>query len=80
MPGGIADSLNNLENVYLATPASGPVTVTITGSSIGGDGVPYNGFPTDQDFALVCSNCRLPQLFADGFESSDTAAWSATVP
>ena len=80
VPGGIADSLNNLENVYLATPASGPVTVTITGSSIGGDGVPYNGFPTDQDFALVCSNCRLPQLFADGFESSDTAAWSATVP
>ena len=34
--------------------------VTITGTTIGGDGVPYNGFPTDQDFALVCSNCRLP--------------------
>lgn len=80
VPGGVADTLNNLENVYLATPVAGPVTVTITGSSIGGDGVPYNGFPTDQDFALVCSNCRWPQLFADGFESGDTAAWSASVP
>lgn len=80
VPGGIADNLNNLENVYLATPVAGPVTVTITGSSIGGDGVPYNGFPTDQDFALVCSNCRLPELFVDGFESHDTSAWSLAAP
>ena len=80
IPGGIADSLNNLENVYLATPVAGLVTVTITGSSIAGDGVPYNGFPTDQDFALVCSNCRLPELFVDGFESNDTALWSSAFP
>ncbi|MEO7794962.1 MAG: S8 family serine peptidase [Thermoanaerobaculia bacterium] len=80
IPGGIADSLNNLENVYLATPVSGLVTVAITGSLIAGDGVPYNGFPTDQDFALVCSNCRLPELFVDGFESNDTSAWSLAVP
>lgn len=80
VPGGVADSLNNLENVYLATSVAGPVTVTITGASIGGDGVPYNGFPTDQDFALVCSNCRLPQLFHDGFESHDTSAWSLAFP
>lgn len=78
--GGVADNLNNLENVYLATPVAGTVTVTITGSAIGGDGVPYNGFPTDQDFALVCSNCRYPQLFSDGFESEDTLAWSLAVP
>lgn len=80
VPGGSADLLNNLENVFLTSSVAGPITVTITGSAIGGDGVPYNGFPTDQDFALVCSNCRLPGLFADGFESADTAAWSATVP
>ncbi len=79
VPGGVADSLNNLENVYVTAPVAGAVTVTITGTSIGGDGVPYNGFPTDQDFALVCSNC-VPPLFADGFESVDTGAWSATVP
>ncbi len=80
IPGGVADSLNNLENVYLATPVASLVTVTITGSSIGGDGVPYNGFPTDQDFALVCSNCKLPELFSDGFESNGTSAWSLAVP
>jgi hypothetical protein len=80
IPGGVADSLNNLENVYIASPIAGGVTVTITGTAIGGDGVPYNGFATDQDFALVCSNCRLPELFVDGFESNDTAAWSLTVP
>ena len=79
VPGGVADSLNNLENVYVTAPVAGAVTVTITGTSIGGDGVPYNGFPTDQDFALVCSNC-VPPLFADGFESANTGAWSVSVP
>ena len=78
--GGVADSLNNLENVYIAAPVAGGVVVTVTGTTIGGDGVPYNGFPTDQDFALVCSNCRLPEIFSDGFESSDTSAWSLAVP
>ncbi len=80
VPGGVADGLNNLENVYLATPVAGAVTVTITATSIGGDGVPYNGFPTDQDYALVCSNCLLQGLFSDGFESADTLAWSFTAP
>jgi len=56
------------------------VTITITASSIGGDGVPYNGFPTDQDFALVCSNCRLQELFSDGFGTADTSAWSLAFP
>jgi hypothetical protein len=80
VPGGSADSLNNLENVFFFPPVTGDFTVSVIGTSIGGDGVPYNGFPTDQDFALVCSNCRLPELFSDGFESNDTSAWSATVP
>lgn len=80
VPGGTADSLNNLENVFVTSPVTGPVTITITASSIGGDGVPYNGFPTDQDFALVCSNCRLPGIFADGFGSADTSAWSLAIP
>lgn len=80
VPGGVADNRNNLENVYLATPVAGAVTVILTASSIGGDGVPYNGFPTDQDFALVCSNCLPTGLFADGFESEDTSAWSLAIP
>ncbi|MGH2538183.1 MAG: S8 family serine peptidase, partial [Candidatus Promineifilaceae bacterium] len=59
--GGSADNLNNLENVYVQNPGSS-ATITIDAISIGGDGVPYNGDLTDQDFALVCQNCA---LFAD---------------
>lgn len=77
-PGGSADTLNNLENVFITSPAPGLGSVTVDATAINGDGVPYNGDSTDQDFALVCSNCRL-LLFGDGFESGDTSTWSAVV-
>ena len=53
---GGADSLNNLENVFLQHP-EGWATITVRAVNISGDGVPYNGDATDQDFALVCQNC-----------------------
>ena len=56
--GGSADSINNLENVYVQSPG-GSATITIDATAIVGDGVPYNPDSTDQDFALVCSNCSL---------------------
>ena len=34
--------------------------VRVTAASLPGDGVPYTGDSTDQDFALVCRNCRKP--------------------
>lgn len=53
--GGVADALNNLENVFL--PAGGGVfSVTVQAANVAGDGVPYNGDTTDQDFALVIYN------------------------
>jgi len=55
--GGAADRLNNLENVFVQAPAAGLVTITVAGFNVPGDGVPYNADLTDQDFALVCSNC-----------------------
>jgi hypothetical protein len=55
-PGGSADRLNNLENVYVQN-ASGPATITVSATNVPGDGVPYNADLTDQDFAFVCSNC-----------------------
>lgn len=58
VPGGDRDALNNLENVFLQTPGN-HAAITITGNNIAGDGVPYNGDLTDQDFALVCYNCAL---------------------
>lgn len=56
--GGAADTINNLENVYVQSPG-GSATITIDATAIVGDGVPYNPDTTDQDFALVCSNCSL---------------------
>ncbi len=54
--GGSADTLNNIENVFLPAGASGPVLIVVSAANIAGDGVPYNGDSTDQDFALVCYN------------------------
>jgi len=54
--GGTADTLNNLENVYIASPAS-YFTITINAAAINGDGIPGNSDSSDQDFALVCTNC-----------------------
>ncbi len=56
--GGAADALNNLENVYAQNP-SGDLTITVEAVNVPGDGIPYNGDATDQDFALVCYNCVL---------------------
>ncbi|HSM14560.1 MAG TPA: S8 family serine peptidase, partial [Thermoanaerobaculia bacterium] len=61
--GGSADQLNNIENVYVQSPG-GSVTIRIDASNVAGDGVPYNGDPTDQDFALVCSNCAMAADFS----------------
>jgi len=58
-PGGSADRLNNLEDIHIAAPVAVAV-VTVTVANLPGDGVPFNGDLTDQDFALVCRNCRTP--------------------
>ena len=56
VPGGAADTRNNVEAVLLPAP-SGVYELRVTAANIAGDGVPYNGDATDQDFALVCFNC-----------------------
>ena len=58
MPGGQADFRNNLENVVLPANTSGRMSVKVVAKSLGGDGVPGNGKPLDQDFALVVSNAQ----------------------
>ncbi|MCK6446758.1 MAG: PKD domain-containing protein [Planctomycetes bacterium] len=54
--GGTADIRNNTELVFLPAGTSGAFTVTVTATSIAGDGVPGNADTTDQDFALVVYN------------------------
>jgi hypothetical protein len=75
--GGSADTLNNLENVYVASPGT-TATITVHAAAISGDGVPVSGDTTDQDFVLVCNNCIDTTIFSNGFESGDTTAWSTT--
>jgi subtilisin-like proprotein convertase family protein len=54
--GGTVDSLNNVENVFLPAGMVGGIQVKVLATNLAGDGVPGNGDPTDQDFALVISN------------------------
>ena len=67
--GGSADSINNTENVYLAS-ATGAVTIRVRGTAIPGDGVPLVGDGTDQDFALVCTNCAQNPNYSLGAAAS----------
>jgi hypothetical protein len=54
--GGVADTRNNVESVFLPAGTTGSYTVTITATSINSDGVPNSGGALDQDFALVIYN------------------------
>lgn len=54
--GGVADSKNNVESVFLPEGTTGNFTITVKGTNIAGDGVPGNADITDQDFALVIYN------------------------
>lgn len=82
--GGVADDRNNTEGVFLGpVPPASTITVRVVATNLPSDGVPGSGDTTDQDFALVCYNCvgeGALSLFADGFESGSTSAWSAVVP
>ena len=55
--GGTADAANNYEAVFLPAGATGSVEIRVTAANVPGNGVPGNADTTDQDFALVCSNC-----------------------
>jgi VCBS repeat-containing protein len=84
--GGVADANNNYEAVFLPAGTSGPISIRVIGANIAGDGVPGNADATDQDFALVCSNCvDQPDFFVSANVvdaqtcGADTASWSVSV-
>lgn len=57
--GGSADAKNNTEAVFLQpTQHGGSVTIQVLAADINSDALPSSGDDTDQDFALVCYNCR----------------------
>jgi subtilisin family serine protease len=56
IPGTTADRINNVENVFVNSPQAGTWTVEVRAANLPGDGVPFAGDATDQDFALVVSS------------------------
>lgn len=54
--GGVRDTRNNVEAVYLPPGTTGLLRVVVEAVSLPGDGVPGNADSTDQDFALVVGN------------------------
>jgi subtilisin family serine protease len=54
--GGTADIRDNAESVFIPAGVSGNFEVRVIATNIAGDGVPGNGTPLDQDFALVVYN------------------------
>ena len=77
-PGGTPDGANNVEAVFLPPSGNGPVTIRVSGFNIAGDGVPGNAGPTDQDFAIVCSNCAAGPAYTLGVAPGAQAVCSAT--
>ncbi|HVL32764.1 MAG TPA: S8 family serine peptidase [Actinomycetota bacterium] len=56
--GGTPDRREVNENVFVAAP-SGTYLVRVSAANVPGDGVPFAGDATDQDFALVLTNATL---------------------
>ncbi len=54
--GGVADTRNNTEGVFLPAGTTGSFSITVRAAGISGDGVPGNADTTDQDFALFVYN------------------------
>ncbi|MEM7029293.1 MAG: S8 family serine peptidase [Chloroflexota bacterium] len=73
LPGGVADHVDNLENIFLpGTKNNGEkFTVKVVATAIQGNGIPYNDARFDQDFALVIQNAKLPQVYF-GSKSQET--------
>lgn len=61
-PGGTADRLNNIEQVWIENPGN-TVTITIDAFQVAGN-VLLNGAGPAQHFALVCENCTENPNFA----------------
>lgn len=56
--GGTADTRNNVEKILLPGVSTGAsLSIVVRASALNGDGVLGNADTTDQNFALVCTNC-----------------------
>jgi len=68
-PGGVADTKNNVEGVWLPAGTVGAFAIHVRASNIAGDAVMSNADFSDQDFALVVYNGERKDTAAAGFSS-----------
>lgn len=79
--GGVSDTQNNAEFVFLPSGTAGSYTITVTAANIAGNGVPGNADATDQDFALYVyngSSCAAPVIVTHPASTSACAGGLAT--
>ncbi len=85
-PGGAADTLNTVENVFIENPAAGDWTIEIEAVEVNMDVHVETPGVDDQDYALVVygitgfSGGGFAGIFSDGFEAGNTGAWTRVVP
>ena len=80
-PGGTADTVNNVENVFIPAgiPAGSFFSVGVSSVALNGDGVLGNADTTDQHFAIVAYNFRpmalpaRPPVDFDGDRKTDVS-------
>jgi hypothetical protein len=78
--GGTADSLNNVESVFLPAGVTGAYTVTITAANIAADGISNGASLPQQDFALVIYNATLtpaPAISVGGYAVTNESCVTA---
>jgi hypothetical protein len=71
--GGVTDTKNNVESVWLPTGTVGAFAVRVRATNIAGDGLPGNNDVTDQDFALVVHNGERRELGVATLEGATVA-------
>ncbi len=76
--GGSPNTIDTVENVWVQNPEAGIWSIKVRADEINEDSHVETG-AIDADYALVVSGGS-PGLFADGFESGDTSAWSQSFP
>ncbi|HEY1663662.1 MAG TPA: S8 family serine peptidase [Verrucomicrobiae bacterium] len=69
--GGVADSTNNVANVFLPAGTVTNFTVTLTAASINADAITNGGTLPEQDFALVIYNALIAQPTAQSTSISN---------
>ncbi|MFP5308619.1 MAG: S8 family serine peptidase [Actinomycetes bacterium] len=79
VPGGVADRLENLENVFVAAPQAGTWTVTVAAHALPADGAIGRGDGTDQDYTLVVSRAAAQAATVSTVSATATVVFSGPV-